>query len=496
MNPAVYAYVLGTASGLSLIIGAIMGCKMAPVSDRACSAMMAFGAGALLFAVTIELYAHALHKLKAGHMQFVTEMLVILVCAQLGATFYLWINKLLEEYLMAQEGGGSQPATPTATPRANMADTGKPKKKDDAHISHHSDHRHLSAGETLHEAELLVHESASHRERRLHPGAHDAGDPEKGIKADADGSPKGADKDKGDIKSQRKKSVLLRGNVNDSLAQTANLPPARPRRDSRTFTPTSPSDQVPSRVSGETEDEKKARLRARARSLWKKAKFKVMFFKKVQIASKSHARGRERGIQDLLLVIQDWGRKFGQAPEQDPDEEEDEERQKILQHAKLVAMQLFLGLLVDGVPEAVLMGFLAAQGHLTPVLIVALFFANFPEAFSSASLLTVAKMSWYGIVGMWTFLCIIVGIIAGISCWALISAFPGYASGEPLPTPVLMGIAAIEGLTGGSMIACIAAVMLPEAFERMGKDPPLYMSSGFMCTGGFLSAVLLKSLTD
>merc|ERR1719191_2731803 len=88
---------------------------------------------------------------------------------------------------------------------------------------------------------------------------------------------------------------------------------------------------------------------------------------------------------------------------------EAEERNEIVKRAKLVALQLFLGLLVDGVPEAILMGFLAVRGHLTPVFIIALFFANFPEAFSSASLLTVARLSWYGIVGMWTFLCLLVG---------------------------------------------------------------------------------------
>merc|ERR1719174_1706076 len=80
-----------------------------------------------------------------------------------------------------------------------------------------------------------------------------------------------------------------------------------------------------------------------------------------------------------------------------------------VQHAKSVAFALFLGLLVDGVPEGVLMGFLAAEGHLTPVLIISLFVANFPEAFSSASLLVQARLSVAKIIGMWTGLCTLVG---------------------------------------------------------------------------------------
>merc|ERR1719331_2013325 len=91
-----------------------------------------------------------------------------------------------------------------------------------------------------------------------------------------------------------------------------------------------------------------------------------------------------------------------------------------IQHAKSVALALFLGLLVDGVPEGILMGFLAAEGHLTPVLIISLFVANFPEAFSSASLLISARMPVYKIIGMWTSLCILVGCLSGLACYLLL----------------------------------------------------------------------------
>jgi len=44
------------------------------------------------------------------------------------------------------------------------------------------------------------------------------------------------------------------------------------------------------------------------------------------------------------------------------------------------------------------------------------------------------------------------------------------------------------------MIACIATVMLPEAFHRAGKEGLLVFSSGFLCTAGFLVAVTMKAL--
>jgi hypothetical protein len=461
MEPSLYAYILGTASGVSLIIGAILGCRWAPVSDLSCSAMMSFGAGALLFAVTIELYAHALHQLRSGHILFYTEMLVIILAAVTGAAFYLYINQMLEDYLMSEEGPGTVPKSPK----------GKGPKSPKIKITNVEDG--------------LAHEATGTESART----------ECSTSRSTTGRCTGSALANYPVKEPRKQSVIV------SLQQTHALPPptTAPSRPAKSaLLPPAIKTALPSETTpllGESHEEKQKRLRARAKALWRKVRTKVMFMAKVKIQAKNHPRGRERGVQAFVAACKDWAKRMEQ-PRAEGEEDDSEERQAILKHAKLVALQLFLGLLVDGVPEAVLMGFLAAKGHLTPVLIVALFFANFPEAFSSASLLTVARLSPFAIVGMWTFLCVVVGIIAGISCWALLAAFPGYATGELLPTPVLMCIASIEGLTGGAMIACIAHVMLPEAFERMGKSPPLYLSSGFMCTCGFLSAVLLKSLTD
>merc|ERR1740130_2485192 len=169
-----------------------------------------------------------------------------------------------------------------------------------------------------------------------------------------------------------------------------------------------------------------------------------------------------------------------------------------VQHAKSVAFALFLGLLVDGIPEGILMGFLSAEGHLTPVLIISLFVANFPEAFSSSSLLVQAQMSIPKIICMWTGLCLLVGCLAGGSCYTLLWMFPKF--GQPgvhegkLPMGALVGIALTEGITVGAMIACISSVMLPEAFERAGKTGKFYAQSGFWCVCGFLLSVTLKAL--
>jgi len=360
MNPAVYALVFGILSGTSLPIASWMGIKLAPVSDKTCSMMMAFGAGALLFAVTVELFAHSLHHVKIGKIGL-HEMFITIAGAFIGASFYLWINQWLEDYLM-------------------------------------------------------------------HDHSHDVEDADE---FDVEETPIGAAQgESAPLMSALRKQAEQADNENENEAPTKTM------------------------SSYSTVGKLK-----KAVSLMKNGDLKKL-------------RGREKAMRAL----------------HDPHK---------AQHAKSVAFALFLGLLVDGVPEGVLMGFLAAEGHLTPVLIISLFVANFPEAFSSSSLLIQAQMSVPKIIGMWSGLCALVGCLAGFSCWALLAAYPDFGKAgleqQSLPVAVLLCIALVEGLTGGAMIACIAAVMLPEAFERGGKGGHFYTSSGFMCTSGFLMSATLKA---
>jgi len=380
MQPHVYALVFGTASGLSLPFGAWLGVQLSPVSDKICALMMAFGAGALLFAVTVELYGHLLHECAKGRVGM-PEIYTTIFGALCGAAFYLTINQWLEEYLMSDE------------------------EKDG-------------------EAKEV-----------------------KDVEGDVDGP---------------------RGRMSISSGEAAPLMAALRHANEVA--------EMEAAEKAEQKEEESVAPKAKrsAKDLWKKAT-KVVAIAKVNLMNKgdlSKLRGREKALRMM----------------HDPAEE---------QHAKSVAFALFLGLLVDGVPEGVLMGFLAAEGHLTPVLIISLFVANFPEAFSSASLLIQARMSTWKIVTMWTSLCLLVGGLAGSSCYLLLLNFPNFGKpghGGHLPMPALIGIALTEGVTGGAMIACISSVMLPEAFERAGKGGLFFTQSGFWCVAGFLLSVMLKAL--
>jgi len=54
-----------------------------------------------------------------------------------------------------------------------------------------------------------------------------------------------------------------------------------------------------------------------------------------------------------------------------------------------VAFSIWLGILIDGVPESMLIGFMQSEGELSVAFIVAVFLANFPEAMSASAIMCV-----------------------------------------------------------------------------------------------------------
>mmetsp|Transcript_107655 Transcript_107655/g.303236 ORF Transcript_107655/g.303236 Transcript_107655/m.303236 type:complete len:364 (-) Transcript_107655:128-1219(-) len=153
--------------------------------------------------------------------------------------------------------------------------------------------------------------------------------------------------------------------------------------------------------------------------------------------------------------------------------------QKLAAEGSAAGLSMWLGVFIDGVPEGVLLGFLAAENHLSMALIVSLFISNFPEAFSSACLLREAGWPSWKILSIWTLCFVLTGVLAMIAC-----AFcPVHAE---VHLWVRICECCIEGLAGGAMLACITAVMLPEAYE-IHSD-----AIGILCLSGFLFSVVLK----
>jgi len=354
MPPPVVALVFGLLSALSLPLGALIGIGLSPVNPYIVACWIAFGAGCLMFAVTVELYGDQLMHLQMSDYHATEEIIICLASAFVGAILYILLNRWVE---------GMEEETP----------------------------------DTPHEGETrVITKGIEHAEHDAEKGEH---------------------------------KPLLGGE--------------------------------------KKEGEQKVTPRTKAGGHWAKVRTVVKFHKWKSSVALRHgtAKGESNG--------------------------------------KSLALGMLAGIIADGIPESVLIGLLASEGHLSMMFVVSLFIANFPESFSSASLMIENNVfPWYQIVGLWTIPFIATGGLAGLACWAI----PPWAHAT---MTVRIIAAVIEGLAGGMMLAMIASVMLPQAFN-MAKENPVWHPwvskdakpdehhggdiPGVLCVCGFLVAVGLKVL--
>jgi zinc transporter, ZIP family len=155
------------------------------------------------------------------------------------------------------------------------------------------------------------------------------------------------------------------------------------------------------------------------------------------------------------------------------------------------AVAIWLGNLLDGLPESfvvgtVLMATVTASVQAgTPIvfwdvlpytLLAGLFLSNLPEALSSSAQMRMQGMSVQRILIMWLSLVLMTGIAAAL----------GAVMGEWVPHNAMVFI---EGLAAGAMLTMICAAMLPEATHLA---PPNWV--GLATLSGFFSALLFKVL--
>jgi zinc transporter ZupT len=155
------------------------------------------------------------------------------------------------------------------------------------------------------------------------------------------------------------------------------------------------------------------------------------------------------------------------------------------------AVAIWLGNLLDGLPESfvvgtVLMASVTASVHagtsvvfwdvLPYTLLAGLFLSNLPEALSSSAQMRMQGMSVQRILIMWLSLVLMTGIAAAL----------GAVMGEWVPHNAMVFI---EGLAAGAMLTMICAAMLPEATHLAPHN-----WVGLATLSGFFSALLFKVL--
>jgi CRP-like cAMP-binding protein len=155
------------------------------------------------------------------------------------------------------------------------------------------------------------------------------------------------------------------------------------------------------------------------------------------------------------------------------------------------ALAIWLGILLDGIPESFVIGTAlmasialktASGAELTFLsvlpytLIAGLFLSNLPEALSSSAQMRKQGMKVSKILLLWTSLVLMTAIGAAIGAYV----------GEHVPHGYLVFV---EGLAAGAMLTMICAAMLPEAAHL--ASPNLV---GLFTLIGFLCSILFKLL--
>lgn len=129
---------------------------------------------------------------------------------------------------------------------------------------------------------------------------------------------------------------------------------------------------------------------------------------------------------------------------------------------------IFIGTLLDNVPESLILGIgLALGGAVNVAFITAVFISNLPEGVAGTVNLAAAGYSHQRIFWMWVLLVLVSAASAGVG-YFLINR-----------RPELDGLYA-QAFAAGAMLTMLADAMMPEAFEHGGKLVGLFTVMGFL----------------
>ncbi len=137
------------------------------------------------------------------------------------------------------------------------------------------------------------------------------------------------------------------------------------------------------------------------------------------------------------------------------------------------AAAIALGTVIDGIPEAIVIGVSLIDGNGVAIAaVIAIFLSNIPEALSSSVGMKAAGRSRRSVFGLWLGITAMSGVVSLIG-YAVVSQFaPEW-------------VALIQAIAGGALIALIADTMIPEAFAET------HDLTGFIAAFGFLSGFAL-----
>jgi ZIP family zinc transporter len=136
---------------------------------------------------------------------------------------------------------------------------------------------------------------------------------------------------------------------------------------------------------------------------------------------------------------------------------------------------LFLGALLDGIPESFILGLgLALGGEISLAFLAAVLLSNVPEGLAGTADMRTSGIGERRITVLWATLTLVCGVA---SMAGYLVADAGSHTGE-----------IASAFAGGAVLTMLADSMVPESYERAGRTAGLLTVLGFL-VAGILSAV-------
>jgi ZIP family zinc transporter len=135
---------------------------------------------------------------------------------------------------------------------------------------------------------------------------------------------------------------------------------------------------------------------------------------------------------------------------------------------------IFIGTLLDNIPESIILGMsLGLGGAINVAFLVSVFISNLPEGVAGTLNLEASGRSRQSILWMWIWLVLISAACAGLG-YLMITWLPG-TDGR-----------FAQAFAAGAMLTMLADAMMPEAYQHGGKLVGLITVTGFL-TSAILS---------
>jgi ZIP family zinc transporter len=131
------------------------------------------------------------------------------------------------------------------------------------------------------------------------------------------------------------------------------------------------------------------------------------------------------------------------------------------------ALAIVLGIVLDGIPESIVLGLtLFSPDGLSVAMLAAVFVSNVPESVAATAGLRGGGWRPSRILGLWA----LVALVSGLA------ALVGFTVFEDAP-PRAVGF--VDAFAAGAILTMLADTMMPEAYRRGGKTVGLVTTLGF-----------------